>query len=82
MVSSTTAGVHHRHWGCDGSGKSAWKRENYDRLNGSVPCASHLLFSRRAFRIPGIAALGIRSLFPAFRPIVLHPVRDRLLCLG
>ena len=38
--------------------------------------------SRRVVRVLRVTAAGSLSLLSAFRPIVLHPVRDRLLCLG
>ena len=37
---------------------------------------------RRVVRVLRTTAAGSLRLLPAFRPIVLHPVRDRLLCLG
>ena len=45
-------------------------------------CGSCLRPRRRVVRVLRVTAAGSLSLLPAFRPIVLHPVRDRLLCLG
>ena len=45
-------------------------------------CGSGLRPSRRVGRVLHVTAAGRLSLLPAVRPIVLHPVRDRLLCLG
>ena len=45
-------------------------------------CGRCLRPSRRVVRVLRVTAAGSLSLLPAFRPIALHPVRDRLLCLG
>ena len=45
-------------------------------------CGRCLRPRRRVVRVLRVTAAGSLSLRPAFRPIVLHPVRDRLLCLG
>ena len=45
-------------------------------------CGSGLRPGRRVVRVLRVTAAGSLSLRPAFRPIALHPVRDRLLCLG